>query len=96
MPIFDQHSGNCACAMAMSRCMKNSPTFAAEDSARTAEKLRGVDVELSDAPDFDPLPRKISLAAALALNEALLPWVNSRPGEMERRRRNKVPALFEL
>ena len=67
-----------------------------DDGARTAEELRDTDVDLPDAPDFVSLPRKISLAAAVALNEALLPVVNSRPGELERRRQHKVTAPFEL
>jgi hypothetical protein len=80
----------------MVRCMKNSSVPAAENSSGTADKLRGVDIELPDAPDFVSLPRKLSLAAALPLNEALLPLVNSRPGELDRRWRDKVTAPFEL
>lgn len=55
-----------------------------------------MDIDLPDAPDFVSLPRKVSLAAAVPLNEALLPLVNSRPGEMDRRQRDKVTAPFEL
>jgi len=80
----------------MSRGMKNSSPRAGEDSPGTAEVLRGVDIDLPDAPDFVSLPRKVSLAAAVPLNEALLPLVNSRPGEMDRRQRDKVTAPFEL
>jgi hypothetical protein len=38
----------------------------------------------------------LALAEAVVLNEALLPLFNSRPGEMERRRRDEVTAPFEL
>jgi hypothetical protein len=76
--------------------MKNSSPPAGEKKSLTAEKLRGIDIDLPEAPDFASLPRKISLAAAVALNEALLPLVNSRPGEMERRWRDKVTVPFEL
>ena len=78
------------------RCMNNSSAVAGEDSASTPEKLRGVDIDLPEAPDFVSLPPRIGLAAAVQLNEALLPLVNSRPGEMERRRAEKVTAPFEL
>jgi hypothetical protein len=66
------------------------------DNALTAEKLKGTDIDLPEAPDFISLPPRISLADALQLNEALLPLVNSRPGELERRRREKVMVPFEL
>ncbi len=76
--------------------MTHSSRPVGESSSRTAEKLRGADIDLPEAPDFVSLPRKVSLATAVALNEPLLPLVNSRPGELARRRRDKVTAPFEL
>jgi hypothetical protein len=76
--------------------MTNSSAPASEGSSHTTAKLRGVDIDLPEAPDFVSLPRKISLAAAVTLNEALLPLVNSRPGEMQRRWQDKVMVPFEL
>jgi hypothetical protein len=76
--------------------MSDSSRLPTEPGSTTAEKLRGTDIDLPDAPDFVSRPRKISLAMAVALNEPLLPLVNSRPGELERRRRNAVTAPFEL
>jgi hypothetical protein len=76
--------------------MKDLSPPAGEGGSRTAEKLKGTDIELPEAPDFVSLPRRISLAVAVVLNEALLPLVNARPGETERRRREKVTAPFKL
>ncbi len=76
--------------------MRDSSAPAAEGATRTAEKLRGKDIELPDAPDFVSLRPKVSLATAVALNEGLLPTVNTRPSELERRRRERVTAPFEL
>jgi hypothetical protein len=76
--------------------MKTCSTPAGKEPSHTAEKLRGADIDLPDAPDFISRPRKVSLATAVALNEALLASVNSRPGAMERRRQDRVTAPFEL
>ena len=82
--------------MAIFLSMKNSSQLARDGSATTAEKLKGVDIELPVAPDFVSKPPRVSLAVALALNEELLPMINARPGERERRLREKVTVPFEL
>jgi hypothetical protein len=76
--------------------MNDCSAPAANDHSHTAEKLKGLDIHLPDAPGFISRPRKPSLATAVALNEALLASVNSRPGEMERRRQDRATVPFEL
>ena len=76
--------------------MNNSSTPVGESCTLTAERLKGKDIDLPEAPDFISLPPKLSLAEAMPLNEALLPLVNARPGERERRWREKVTAPFVL
>jgi hypothetical protein len=80
----------------MSRCMKNSLPPAVETAVSTAEKLKGSDIELPEAPDFVSMPPRVSLADAMVMMEELLPTIMARPGELERRLREKITVPFEL
>jgi hypothetical protein len=69
---------------------------AAETALDTAQKLKGVDIELPEAPDFVSVPPRVPLAAAIRMNEELLPRIAAHPGELERRARERVTVPFEL
>jgi hypothetical protein len=54
------------------------------------------ELDLPEAPDFVSIRPRATLAMVLQWNEELLPLINSRPGERERRLREKVTVPFEL
>lgn len=59
-------------------------------------RLQGSDIVLPEAPEFASRPRTMRLEDAVVLIETLLETVNSRPGELERRQRDRVTTPFEL
>jgi hypothetical protein len=81
--------------MVMLSGMKDLSSPAAETAMDTAQKLKGVDIELPEAPDFVSVPPRVPLAAAIRMNEELLPRIAAHP-ELERRARERVTVPFEL
>jgi hypothetical protein len=53
-------------------------------------------LELPVARDFISHPPRVELEAMLKRIEENLPWRNSRPGEAERRLKEKIPVEFVL
>jgi hypothetical protein len=76
--------------------MKKYPTPAPLNNFQLNEAALAADLDLPVAPDFDSQPPRIDPQAMLRRIEETMPWRSTRPGEQERRLKEKISVEFIL